>query len=84
MTRKQFADAYKDYFVEEVSHGHYVNYYDEFVDVVFDKYDVDCNGSLDYIEWMDGLEFYGVGSHDWKTKLNPFLRVNPRLLEFCD
>jgi hypothetical protein len=63
VTREQFAEAYKDYFT------------DNRAEIVFDLYDLDHNGSLDYIEWMDGLEFYAYGARDGNIGLNPFMKV---------
>jgi Ca2+-binding EF-hand superfamily protein len=71
VTREQFADAYKDYFVNEINGGGYERN-DKLADVIFDKYDLDHDGTIDYIEWMDSLHLCGTGS---SRGLDPFLQV---------
>lgn len=74
ISRRQFTDAYGLYF-DGTSQ----------IEDIFNKCDVDGNDSLDYVEWIDGLDFQGLhtlAKHTNAQTDNPFLEV--KLNHFLD
>ena len=69
ISRRQFTDAYGLYF-DGTSQ----------IEDIFNKCDVDGSDSLDYVEWIDGLDFQGLRTLAVHTNAhtdNPFLEVKP-------
>lgn len=53
------------------------------IEDIFNKIDVDGSDSLDYVEWIDGLDFQGLhtlASYTNAQTSNPFLEVRYGIL----
>jgi hypothetical protein len=53
------------------------------IEDIFNKIDVDGSDSLDYVEWIDGLDFEGLhtlASYTNSQTSNPFLEVRYGIL----
>ena len=75
VTRQQFTDAYGIYFTEIPTRPDAPNKY--FVDYIFDSCDSNGDGHIDYVEWIDGLNFEELHAIVSSSKShNPFLKVD--------
>ena len=74
VTRQQFTDVYGIHFTEIPTKPSQPNKY--FVDYIFDSCDVNKDDKIDYVEWVDGLDFEQLHAIVSSSKVdNPFLKV---------
>eukprot|EP00596_Hydrurales_sp_CCMP1899_P008579 CAMPEP_0119040800 /NCGR_PEP_ID=MMETSP1177-20130426/10833_1 /TAXON_ID=2985 /ORGANISM="Ochromonas sp, Strain CCMP1899" /LENGTH=359 /DNA_ID=CAMNT_0007006207 /DNA_START=815 /DNA_END=1894 /DNA_ORIENTATION=+ len=75
VTRKEFTDAYGEYFIKGEKDGPT----ECFVDMVFDSCDTDKDEKLYFLEWIDGLNFtelYAIVSNTKTSTRNPLLKAS--------